>query len=58
MRSEGHECTNCHGNGWIWRLQDGEKDWGKESCPVCGGSGSLDALITIQWVAFRERGEV
>lgn len=49
MRSEGHVCSHCHGNGYSWQLPDCEKDSVKETCPVCDGSGKLDAVITIEW---------
>ena len=49
MRSEGHVCSHCHGNGYFWQLPDCGKDSVKEVCPVCGGSGRLDAVITIEW---------
>jgi DnaJ-class molecular chaperone len=47
--SSGHECGNCHGNGWVRHALRGDDI--EEDCPVCGGSGLLDALVTIQWLA-------
>lgn len=45
-----HLCPHCHGNGWIWVY-----DWKGESehgdCPVCNGSGRLNATIKIEWKA-------
>lgn len=46
--SDGHVCSCCKGNRWFW----GEDEMGervKRDCPVCKGSGSLDAVITVEW---------
>lgn len=46
--STGHVCGYCRGNGWFW----GEDELGervKRDCPVCQGSGELDAIITVDW---------
>ena len=46
--SPGHVCSCCNGNGWIW----GENEIGEpihKDCPVCGGSGELEAVVTIEW---------
>lgn len=46
MTSPGHTCSYCHGNGYFWK--DGIEPV-KKPCPVCNGSGKLDAEITIEW---------
>lgn len=41
-------CTYCHGKGVFERERSrdlSEKDY----CPVCGGSGKIQARITIEW---------
>ena len=43
----GHLCEHCHGNGFFWGEQQRERV--KIDCPVCNGSGKLDAVITIEW---------
>lgn len=48
--STGHKCGYCKGNGWF----SGErKRAAARTCmcprPVCGGSGELDAIITVDW---------
>lgn len=46
--SAGHVCSYCRGNRWFW----GEDETGERvkcDCPVCKGSGSLDAVITVEW---------
>ena len=48
ITSPGHVCGYCHGIGHF------EPEWYRpyeESipCPVCGGSGQVDAIITVEW---------
>lgn len=47
LTSPGHKCSYCHGNGCSWREE--ERETVKIDCPVCKGSGKLDAIITIEW---------
>lgn len=47
--SRGHDCPECHGNGWHFRVA--EKDDIREACSVCHGTGKVDAIITIHWQA-------
>ena len=42
--SKGHTC----GNGWFWGV-DEFRDRVKNTCPLCEGSGMLDAIVTIEW---------
>jgi DnaJ-class molecular chaperone len=42
-----HPCSCCHGNGFFWGEDHAERV--KVDCPVCKGSGQLDAMITIEW---------
>lgn len=58
MFSKGHVCSHCHGNGWFWRLPDDERESVKSPCPICNGSGKLDAVITIEWVPSSERSKI
>lgn len=46
--SPGHVCTYCKGNGWFWS-EDEQGESTKEDCPVCKGSGELDAVVTVEW---------
>lgn len=48
VMSKGHTCGYCHGNGWFWGI-DEFHDRVKNTCPLCGGSGMLDAVVTIEW---------
>lgn len=48
--SRGHKCGYCQGNGYFW-LEDEHREPYKSPCPVCGGSGLLDAVITVRWKA-------
>lgn len=48
--SSGHTCGYCHGNGWFWGLNEAHEDV-KVDCPHCLGTGKLDAVIQIDWVA-------
>ena len=45
----GFPCSYCHGNGWFWGTEEGSREDVHVSCPVCGGSGELDAIITVDW---------
>lgn len=48
--SRGHKCPYCQGNGYFWQEDDWDERYKKE-CPICKGSGKLDAVITIEWKA-------
>lgn len=50
FHSNGHQCTYCHGNGYSWSDDDCGEYYKKE-CPVCKGSGKLNAVITVEWSA-------
>lgn len=45
--SNGHTCGYCYGSGFFWR--DEMRERVKTPCPVCNGSGKLDAVITVNW---------
>lgn len=48
--SPGHICNYCHGQGEVMReSEDTPPEWEYKPCPVCGGSGELDAVISIVW---------
>lgn len=47
--STGHKCDYCKGNGWFWGTEEGSREDVRKSCPVCEGSGELDAIITVDW---------
>ena len=42
--SENHFCNRCQGNGFFWSHNSY-----KEPCSMCGGTGVLDAVVTIEW---------
>jgi len=48
--SPGHVCNYCHGQGEVTG-EDPELpgEWVFKKCPVCGGCGELDAVVTIAW---------
>ena len=50
LTSPGHVCSYCHGKGFFSSLH-GEKE---TICPVCGGSGQVDAIITVEWKASKK----
>ena len=48
----GHPCSYCHGDGFFWSAtQRGEPI--KKECPICLGTGKLDAEVTIEWKASK-----
>lgn len=50
FRSAGHVCGYCQGSGRFWET-DEEGDDIQKDCPVCKGSGKLDAVVTVEWTA-------
>jgi len=48
ITSRGHRCDYCNGNGFFYGLDEFSESV-REPCPRCGGSGLLDAHITIRW---------
>lgn len=42
-------CNYCHGNGWFWGC-DERGEGIKKPCPLCEGTGAVQAKITIQWI--------
>ena len=53
---EGFTCPECSGNGWHWK-GDG-KDYEKDPCRVCNGTGRVDAVVTIHWKASERRAKL
>lgn len=47
ITSNGHLCGYCRGNGFFWSEILRERV--KTDCPVCKGSGRLNAVVTIKW---------
>ncbi len=54
IESRGHKCPYCQGNGYLWQ-EDERWERYKMPCPVCHGSGRLDAVVTIEWKASEEK---
>lgn len=50
--SNGHQCTYCNGNGYFWSDDEHGEPYQKP-CPVCKGSGKLNAVITVEWSASK-----
>ena len=48
IESLGHRCPYCQGNGYLWQEDELQEPY-KEVCPICGGSGELDAVVTVEW---------
>nr|DAQ85988.1 MAG TPA: DnaJ-like protein [Caudoviricetes sp.] len=48
--SKGHDCEYCQGNGYfVGYNRAGQSE--NDPCPICGGSGKVDAVVTIEWKA-------
>ena len=59
----GFSCPECNGNGWGWRQDDGNPDadrrgWVKAACPTCGGTGEVDAEVTVRWKKQKQKGGI
>ena len=55
IESCGHRCLYCYGEGgFVGDTRLGER-W--TTCPVCKGSGKMDAEVIIKWKAS-EKGKV
>ena len=55
IESRGHTCRYCYGKGSFagdTRLGEGWKP-----CPVCKGSGKMDAEVTIKWKPNKVKSE-
>ena len=50
LTSPGHVCGYCNGKGYF-TLPKGHQEVETRGCPVCGGTGQVDAKITIEWKA-------
>lgn len=47
--SSGHKCPSCAGNGWHWGVDACGHDREMVNCSVCGGSGELTAIVSVEW---------
>ena len=49
IESRGYTCEYCHGQGGFLgdRSSPNDSEW--KICPVCEGSGKMDAEVTIKW---------
>lgn len=50
LESLGHACPYCWGHGYLWQEDEWQERY-KQECPLCKGSKTLDAEITITWKA-------
>ena len=50
IESKGFKCPYCQGNGYHWQEDEYQERYKKE-CPICKGSGKLDAVIEVEWKA-------
>jgi DnaJ-class molecular chaperone len=56
--SVNHTCLYCNGRGWFHLgLHENDDDPSRSTvmCPVCGGSGMMDAVVSIEWVPSHQR---
>ncbi len=57
---DGFTCPECHGNKRVWRQKFADDDmddrgWVKTVCPVCGGTGEVEAEVTVNWRKQEDR---
>lgn len=48
LEGAAQKCNYCSGNGWFWGVDEFGQNR-KDPCPICGGTGVLKPLITIEW---------
>lgn len=48
LTSPGHVCGYCKGIGYF-RGSYLHSDEDPTTCPVCDGTGQVDAIVTIEW---------
>lgn len=53
IKSRDHTCPYCQGNGYHW-MEDEYQERYKKECPMCKGSGRLDAVVKVEWKASKE----
>lgn len=49
IESRGYTCEYCHGQGGFLGDRSSPTDSEWKICPVCEGSGKMDAEVTIKW---------
>lgn len=48
IKTDAIPCNYCKGSGFFWNREDENKT----NCPLCGGSGEVKAIITIEWEKY------
>ena len=54
LKSLGHVCRYCSGMGYFqpcWYHRNEEPT----PCPVCDGTGMVDAIVTIEWKPSKKK---
>lgn len=54
IKSFGHVCRYCNGMGYFrgsWCHRNEEPT----PCPVCDGTGQVDAIVTIEWKPCKKK---
>jgi DnaJ-class molecular chaperone len=54
MYSNGHKCRYCGGRGWFYKDNE-NKESETVSCPLCDGTGEMDAIIHVVWQPTRKK---
>ncbi|MDR0749085.1 MAG: hypothetical protein LBF62_05895 [Tannerellaceae bacterium] len=55
-----YRCPHCHGeggfnnSGWMGKFKKNMEDPDLEICPVCKGTGQLEANVVVGWVPAGE----
>lgn len=52
---DARKCPYCNGNGVKDTFHEDCHEWRLDTCPLCGGDGELQPVVTVEWKRKRSR---